>query len=36
MQPDRVDDLRAPLYGLDAVLTLHFAQEEAYFTLPSS
>ncbi|NIJ12425.1 heavy metal translocating P-type ATPase [Saccharomonospora amisosensis] len=32
--PDQVDDLRAVLYGLDAVLTLHFAQEEeAYFTL---
>jgi heavy metal translocating P-type ATPase len=37
IQPDQVDDLRATLYGLDAVLTLHFAQEEeAYFTLPSS
>ncbi|WP_328615234.1 heavy metal translocating P-type ATPase [Amycolatopsis sp. NBC_00355] len=36
IQPDQVDDLRATLYGLDAVLTLHFAQEEeAYFTLPS-
>ncbi|MFD8496061.1 heavy metal translocating P-type ATPase [Amycolatopsis sp. NPDC059657] len=34
IQPDQVDDLRATLYGLDAVLTLHFAQEEeAYFTL---
>jgi len=32
--PDQVDDLRATLYGLDAVLTLHFAQEEeAFFTL---
>ncbi|WP_027941827.1 heavy metal translocating P-type ATPase [Amycolatopsis taiwanensis] len=36
IQPDQVDDLRATLYGLDAVLTLHFAQEEeAYFTLTS-
>ncbi|MTD54603.1 heavy metal translocating P-type ATPase [Amycolatopsis pithecellobii] len=34
IQPDQVDDLRATLYGLDAILTLHFAQEEeAYFTL---
>ncbi|MFD9890061.1 heavy metal translocating P-type ATPase [Amycolatopsis sp. NPDC059027] len=34
VQPDQVDDLRATLYGLDAILTLHFAQEEeAYFTL---
>jgi heavy metal translocating P-type ATPase len=34
IQPDQLDDLRATLYGLDAVLTLHFAQEEeAYFTL---
>ena len=32
--PDQVDDLRATLYGLDVVLTLHFAQEEQdYFTL---
>lgn len=32
--PDQVDDLRATLYGLDAVLTLHFAQEEQnYFAL---
>ncbi|WP_341771697.1 heavy metal translocating P-type ATPase [Actinophytocola oryzae] len=31
---DQVDDLRATLYGLDAVLTLHFAQEEQdYFVL---
>jgi soluble P-type ATPase/hemerythrin-like domain-containing protein len=31
---DQLDDLRATLYGLDAVLTLHFAQEdEALFTL---
>ncbi|MCG3754109.1 heavy metal translocating P-type ATPase [Amycolatopsis sp. Poz14] len=37
IQADQVDDLRATLYGLDAVLTLHFAQEEeAYFTLPAS
>ncbi|QXV56481.1 heavy metal translocating P-type ATPase [Amycolatopsis sp. TNS106] len=34
IRPDQVDDLRATLYGLDAILTLHFAQEEeAYFTL---
>ncbi|HET6502552.1 MAG TPA: heavy metal translocating P-type ATPase [Amycolatopsis sp.] len=34
IEPDQLDDLRATLYGLDAVLTLHFAQEEeAYFTL---
>lgn len=32
-----VDDLRATLYGLDAVLRLHFAQEEeAYFALTDS
>lgn len=31
---DQVEDLRATLYGLDAILTLHFAQEEeAYFSL---
>ncbi|EID56128.1 heavy metal translocating P-type ATPase [Saccharomonospora xinjiangensis] len=31
---EQIDDLRATLYGLDAVLTLHFAQEEeGYFTL---
>ena len=31
------DDLRATLYGLDAVLRLHFAQEEeAYFALSDS
>jgi hypothetical protein len=31
---DQVDDLRATLYGLDAILTPHFAQEEEnYFTL---
>jgi heavy metal translocating P-type ATPase len=35
LKPDQIDDLRATLYGLDAVLNLHFAQEEeAYFTLP--
>jgi P-type E1-E2 ATPase len=34
LSPDQVDDLRATLYGLDAILTLHFAQEEEdYFTL---
>ncbi|OXM45437.1 heavy metal translocating P-type ATPase [Amycolatopsis alba] len=34
IQADQIDDLRATLYGLDAILTLHFAQEEeAYFTL---
>lgn len=32
--PEQLDDLRACLYGLHAVLTLHFAQEEeAYFSL---
>lgn len=32
LRPDQLDDLRATLYGLDAVLTLHFAQEEqSYF-----
>lgn len=37
IQHDQIDDLRAILYGLDAILTLHFAQEEeAYFTLASS
>lgn len=31
---DQLDDLKACLYGLHAVLTLHFAQEEeAYFSL---
>jgi hypothetical protein len=31
---DQVDDLRATLYGLDAILAQHFAQEEEnYFTL---
>jgi hypothetical protein len=34
MTADQVDDLRATLYGLDAVLRLHFAQEEeSYFVL---
>ena len=34
IEPGEVDDLRATLYGLDAVLTLHFAQEEqGYFAL---
>jgi heavy metal translocating P-type ATPase len=34
LRPDQLDDLRATLYGLDAVLTLHFAQEEqSYFAL---
>lgn len=34
IQADQVDDLRACLYGLYTVLTLHFAQEEeTYFTL---
>ncbi|GAB2817818.1 heavy metal translocating P-type ATPase [Lentzea nigeriaca] len=34
---DQVDDLRATLYGLDAVLRLHFAQEEeSYFVLADS
>ncbi|QWF77957.1 heavy metal translocating P-type ATPase [Amycolatopsis sp. CA-230715] len=28
---DQVDDLRATLYGLDAVLNLHYAQEEEAF-----
>ncbi|KAB8183926.1 cadmium-translocating P-type ATPase [Nonomuraea phyllanthi] len=33
-RPEQIDDLRACLYGLHAVLTLHFAQEEeAYFSL---
>ncbi|MFI2281279.1 hemerythrin domain-containing protein [Nocardia beijingensis] len=37
IRADQVDDLRATLYGLDAVLTLHFAQEdEALFTLAPS
>ncbi|MEO3867640.1 heavy metal translocating P-type ATPase [Nonomuraea sp. B12E4] len=34
LRPEQLDDLRACLYGLHAVLTLHFAQEEeAYFSL---
>jgi heavy metal translocating P-type ATPase len=37
MTADQVDDLRATLYGLDAVLRLHFAQEEeSYFVLADS
>lgn len=36
IKADQLDDLRATLYGLDAILTLHFAQEEeAYFVLTS-
>ncbi len=36
LRPDQLDDLRATLYGLDAVLALHFAQEEeAWFSLAS-
>ncbi len=34
VQPDQVEDLLACLYGLYAVLRLHFLQEEEnYFTL---
>ena len=34
IQPDQVDDLLACLYGLYALLRLHFLQEEEnYFTL---
>ena len=34
IQPDQVDDLLACLYGLHALLRLHFVQEEEnYFTL---
>ena len=34
VQPDQIDDLRACLYGLHALLRLHFLQEEEnYFTL---
>ncbi|AHH97015.1 heavy metal translocating P-type ATPase [Kutzneria albida] len=34
LEPSQVDDLRATLYGLGAVLALHFAQEEqGYFSL---
>ncbi|MDE1673900.1 heavy metal translocating P-type ATPase [Nocardia gipuzkoensis] len=37
IRADQIDDLRATLYGLDAILTLHFAQEdEALFTLAPS
>jgi len=37
VQPEQVEDLRATLYGLDAVLTLHFAQEEqGYFSLSAT
>lgn len=37
LRPDQLDDLRACLYGLHAVLILHFAQEEeAYFSLSSA
>jgi hypothetical protein len=36
LRPGQLDDLKACLYGLHAVLTLHFAQEEeAYFSLSS-
>jgi hypothetical protein len=34
LRTDQLDDLRACLYGLHAVLVLHFAQEEeVYFSL---
>lgn len=34
VEPDQIDDLRACLYGLHALLRLHFLQEEEnYFTL---
>ena len=37
VQPDQIDDLRACLYGLHALLRLHFLQEEEnYFTLADS
>lgn len=37
LRPDQLDDLRACLYGLHAVLILHFAQEEeAYFSLSTA
>jgi len=37
VQPDQIDDLRACLYGLYALLRLHFLQEEEnYFTLADS
>ncbi|QBJ94617.1 heavy metal translocating P-type ATPase [Rhodococcus sp. ABRD24] len=36
IRPDQIDDLRACLYGLYAVLQLHFAQEEeGYFVMSS-
>jgi heavy metal translocating P-type ATPase len=36
LRPEQLDDLLATLYGLHAVLRLHFAQEEEnYFTLAS-
>ncbi|HEY0840104.1 MAG TPA: heavy metal translocating P-type ATPase, partial [Vulgatibacter sp.] len=31
--PDEIRDLRRALYGLHAILTLHFAQEEEFFSL---
>ncbi len=37
LRPDQVPDLLATLYGLDAVLRLHLAQEEEeYFSLDPS
>ncbi|MEO9140296.1 MAG: hemerythrin domain-containing protein, partial [Jatrophihabitans sp.] len=37
LDPGRVEDLLACLYGLHAVLTLHFTQEEeSYFTLATT
>ena len=37
LDPARVEDLLACLYGLHAVLTLHFTQEEeSYFALAAS
>ncbi len=37
LRPEQVDDLRACLYGLHAVLVLHFDQEEeAYFSLAAA
>ena len=36
LRPDQVPDLLATLYGLDALLRLHLAQEEeSYFSLPT-
>ena len=36
-EPGRVEDLLACLYGLHAVLTLHFTQEEeSYFALAAT